>query len=609
MKRLLLLMLCLVLLCGCTREAPTEPTTTAPQGSTPAPTVSGLYLPDVVLDDRGAVRCYRLDEPVAQLAPMGDDLLVVTTSEGGQLRLRILFGTGGAVRREKLLEIGAGITGGFQANANGVCYYNALEHTLVTLDPELTELSRVRLPEQMVAEPVVSPDLTTVYYCTASEIRALSLETGVSRLLKQQNCQWQRLLGLAQGGQMLISYENVDGQEQTGFISTQDGRTLGTDTSLEIFQGGAQTYFLRRKDGTVTEYLCGSYTGEPKAFSLPGENRYFHYCDAINSVVAVQVWQSAVILENYQLETGLLTSKITMMGVDSIFCVSAGKNGVWFVAGQGQDAVLCCWDLSASAQTGSISCIATRYTAQAPDTQGLARCQQKADELGRRFGVRITVTPGALRQPQDYELTGEHQVVALEQGLAQLEKALARFPEDFFRRTAQDTDSQVLEISLVRDISGDASGLQYWLQADALIALELGGSVEQNFYHEICHVLDSFIYANTRDLDAWDQYNPQDFRYDNSYELYKTHDNAYLEGEDRAFIDAYSRTYPKEDRARILEYAMMPGNEDCFAAPTMQKKLRLLCVSIRSAFDWQKDTRSFPWEQYLEEPLAYKKRG
>ncbi len=608
MKRLLLLALCLVLLCGCTQEEPLASTTTVPQETTPAPTVSGLYLPDVVLDDRGAVRSYRLDEPVLQLVPIGDEVLVATSSEGGRIRLRILTGVNGVVRREKLLEMGASATDSFLANENGICYYNGVEHALVTMDLDLLELGRVQLPEQMVAEPVVSSDMTTVYYCTASEIRALSLETGVSRLLKQQNCQWQRLVGLAQKDELLISYMNVDGLDQTSFISTRDGRTLGSDSSLESFQGGDTYYFLQRRDGTVTEYLCGSYTGEIQAFSLPKENRYFQFCGAIESVVAVQVWQSAVVLESYHLETGMLTSKITMMGVDSVYSIRAGRSGVWFVAGQGQNASLCYWDLAASAQAGGTSCVTTRYTAQAPDAQGLARCQQMADALSQRFGVKITIMPSQVRQPEDYKLTPEHQVEALEQGLVTLEKAMSRFPEDFFRRIAQDTTSQVLEISLVRDISGNQGGLQYWLQADALIALKLGASVEQNFYHEVCHVLDSFIYANTRDMDVWDKCNPKGFQYDNSYELYKSHGNEYLQGEDRAFIDAYSRTYPKEDRARILEYALMAGNEDCFASKTMQKKLHLLCFSIRSAFEWKKDTRSFPWEQYLEEPLAYKKR-
>ena len=73
-------------------------------------------------------------------------------------------------------------------------------------------------------------------------------------------------------------------------------------------------------------------------------------------------------------------------------------------------------------------------------------------------------------------------------------------------------------------------------------------------------------------------------------------------------MDAFSRTYPKEDRARVWEYALMPDMEATFDSDIMQSKLHLLSFSIRDAFNWKKDSRAFPWEYYLEEPLAYVKK-
>ena len=43
-------------------------------------------------------------------------------------------------------------------------------------------------------------------------------------------------------------------------------------------------------------------------------------------------------------------------------------------------------------------------------------------------------------------------------------------------------------------------------------------------------------------------------------------------------------SFEKEDRARIMEYAMTPGHEDLFQSPYMQAKLRQLCLGIREAF-------------------------
>ena len=67
-------------------------------------------------------------------------------------------------------------------------------------------------------------------------------------------------------------------------------------------------------------------------------------------------------------------------------------------------------------------------------------------------------------------------------------------------------------------------------------------------------------------------------------------------------------TYPHEDRARVMQYAMQEGYEDYFVSDTMQAKLRQLCLGIREAFGWKKYEGTFVWEQYLRESLAYTKK-
>ena len=58
-------------------------------------------------------------------------------------------------------------------------------------------------------------------------------------------------------------------------------------------------------------------------------------------------------------------------------------------------------------------------------------------------------------------------------------------------------------------------------------------------------------------------------------------------------------SYPKEDRARILEYAMTPGHSEYFRSPQMQAKLSQLCQGIREAYGLKKQKEAFLWEQYL----------
>jgi len=64
-------------------------------------------------------------------------------------------------------------------------------------------------------------------------------------------------------------------------------------------------------------------------------------------------------------------------------------------------------------------------------------------------------------------------------------------------------------------------------------------------------------------------------------------------------------SFPSEDRARIFYYAMTEGNEELFTSSTLQAKLKTLCEGIREAYGWQKESQVFPWEQYLEQSLAY----
>jgi hypothetical protein len=59
-------------------------------------------------------------------------------------------------------------------------------------------------------------------------------------------------------------------------------------------------------------------------------------------------------------------------------------------------------------------------------------------------------------------------------------------------------------------------------------------------------------------------------------------------------------SFPMEDRARVMEYAMMEGNEVYFISKTMQTKLKLLCLGIRTAFKMDKYEEPLVWEQYIK---------
>jgi hypothetical protein len=125
--------------------------------------------------------------------------------------------------------------------------------------------------------------------------------------------------------------------------------------------------------------------------------------------------------------------------------------------------------------------------------------------------------------------------------------------------------------------------------------------MEQSFYHELFHIIDSRVMSKCSLYDTWDTLNPKGFSYDYDYIANQNREDYQLtEGDRRAFIDIYAMSYPKEDRARIFEYAMLAHQEEVFASDIMQSKLSRLCAGIRKGLGISKSTENLPWEQYLQ---------
>ena len=170
---------------------------------------------------------------------------------------------------------------------------------------------------------------------------------------------------------------------------------------------------------------------------------------------------------------------------------------------------------------------------------------------------------------------------------------------------AQDTGG--LTVSLVQQIRGKegnggltiANGLQFRDDRGSN-HIVLAQDQEYTLYHELCHVLESCIITRSPAFESWDLLNPPGFSYDGNYEDYRSRaDSPYLHPENRAFIDSYSMSFPQEDRARIMEYAMTDGHSQLFESPIMQEKLSQLSLGIRQAFGLEQSPAVFLWEQYL----------
>ena len=149
------------------------------------------------------------------------------------------------------------------------------------------------------------------------------------------------------------------------------------------------------------------------------------------------------------------------------------------------------------------------------------------------------------------------------------------------------------------------NGIQFMDGFDAYIVLATDHNTEYALFHELSHLMETVVLTESVAYDRWDNLNPADFQYDGSYSANRSRDGSpWLKEGREYFIDTYSMSYPKEDRARLLEYAMTAGHMDLFRSPNLQRKLRQMCTGIREAFGLEKSPDTFLWEQYLEEPLS-----
>ena len=628
MKRILAMLLVLMtFLCACAREPSTTEesakATTVPSGSsTPEDPVRpnfGLYEPGSIAEVQtsGAVKCFPLENTdYYALEPMGDGLLLFSGDNETTLTLlredvdpvtvtldRYIYPDNSTVR----------------IGEDGLYYFNNFTYEIVHLSPSLQEITRVALPKDAQSFPTLSGDGKLAYYYASDSLRCLELETGISRLLKVSAFQAQETWGLHFDSSVLQCYVFNGESSSCQFISTATGELLAEYDDFPDIRTHGSRYFAEYFDRDNGLYLFGIRGEKPQCLQPAQPQSGVQALLELDGGLFYERDTHGTSLSFYDLEQGTRSSQVRLEGVDLPLYVTVDESTglIWFLASDLTVArqAMYCWDPQLSPTGDGTSYVTPYYTALEPDKAGLSEIAEQVKELGDRYGIRIRVWENARQvMPDDYTFETEYLVPVYEKCVPVLEKALSTFPEGFLKKLGKDSGNGVLTVSLVREIYGDnelgsltsADGVHFWKGGSSYIALVMGENMERNLYHEVFHAIDSFVMAESTAYDNWDDLNPEGFVYDYSYINNQfREDEQYLEEENRAFIDMYSMSFPKEDRARIMEYAMMEGNESYFQSDIMQAKLKTLCKGIRDAFGLKKDTGTFLWEQYLNESLSY----
>lgn len=612
MKRWLLMILVVLLLTGCGTEpvetipATQPPPTTAPTAPEPIPV--GYYDPDSSLEasTNGAIQVYPLNRTDSYgLVSMGSSLLLLSGNEVTTLtRL-----TGSNLYVAAAANLGMYIdvdSPAFHASDKGITFYDASHQQLVFLDADLKEVSRFSLPEHIQGEPALSADRKNLYYLTGESLRSIDLETGLDKLIRQLSSQ-AHVISALHCGDSILQCRIQDGQsaQSSLFLSVSTGETVLEYRDTVTLETSGNTYFAVHEDGDFTEFLVGTGTQAP---SLLLADSYGLSAKAVlnqNGAVVYSCSDTRLSLDYFELDSGKrisaveLPATITPWGIQG----SSQENCIWFMdydETSGSD-TLYRWNIDQTAVADNGSTLVQRYTAASPDTAGLAACQERANLIAEKSRIDIQIWHSASGfQPEGWELTAEHHTSIIDRHLPVIDQALAKYPEGFLEKAASGGTLQIYLVRSATAVTSDPAGLQTWdNHGNPCVVVAMDSRLEQNLYHSLFHVIDSYVLSHCSAYDTWEQLNPAGFSYTYNYSTQIEDPAAFFESSDVAFIDPFSMTYPREDRARIMEYAMTPGNEAYFASDTMQLKLRTLCHGIRDAFRLKKATASFPWEQYL----------
>ncbi len=611
MKRpLISLLLAALLLTGCAAHNPLP----APKDATLTVSTMPSDIPSEparCLESResGPLRIYETEKEVLGLLPMGQNLILFSGTDTTTLSL-LDPGTGTIAAQHEPGFLLMPENSTLQQLDGGISYFSSTTMETVMLDQSLRQIRRIPAPTELAGFPLLSANGQTLFYCTATAIRALDLSSGISRILKEANYPVQGLSGLLLEDSVLqISITDNDGQWKTLFLSSETGQLLKECDGNVLPKTSGQHYFLETPEAPWT-ILCGSAENTPYVFQPHSMDLGCFYLSASHQAVALyHSDRSCTVLDLYDLQSSQRHAELIMEDARIPRNLCQTDDGtVWFLCYD--DTSLYSWDPRQSAVADSGFYGSTYYTRSNPDYDGLARCTLYAQELSTKYGINILIYKDATAtEPWDYHLEYEYRADLLQRELESLDLYLSHFPAGFLQTLAEKFTA--LNICLVRSAEGSpesgsleaVNGIQFLIDFDAYIVLSTSHDIQYALYHELSHLMETVVLTESSAYDRWDLLNPEGFQYDNDYTRNQERDGSpWMKAGAEYFIDSYAMSYAKEDRARLFEYAMTPGHEDLFASPNLQRKLQQMCLALRDAFGLEKSQETFLWEQYLQTP-------
>ena len=488
------------------------------------------------------------------------------------------------------------------------------------LDQTLQQIQTHQVPADYNAVHV-SPDMTKAYSITKEEgIRVTDLATGDVTVLAENVI---RMLESGRCGD-LVSFSGTDRDSLMAVRGVVD--LAAGEVTMLPFEGAfsnascSEDVWLASHMGEDEDYYIGK-ADRPYRFSPEGQYATVRMLGDPARLLAVSYdANGSSEMTLYGLD-GSFLSRCTFDGVlltsDPVWSQEDG--GYYCAAAKHEDgsAHLFFWDLSVPVAGESLQLEPAYETELAAGTAVSQELYDRAATLSEQYGITVRIADQIVTEYGDFIAVMEADERYVSDGLDAVESALSSLPQGFMKQLLYGNQIEIefhlagaLEkTDLPEVVSGftSFSGFVETQEGRTVLVVDItrAGSLEQTIYHEIVHLIDNKMTfdANLRgdspySEEAWAALNPEGFEYANTTSEMPM--SYFSDGYESWFVDLYSRTFAREDRARILEYAMIGSDWTFSSAPKRLAKLEYLCACIRDSFD----TTGWPEQTVWEETLA-----
>lgn len=248
----------------------------------------------------------------------------------------------------------------------------------------------------------------------------------------------------------------------------------------------------------------------------------------------------------------------------------------------------------------------------AMEETSLSELKERAKTISNKYIVDIYLENECLLDYSAYTAVVLDNTRLISESLDILEQSLSKYPENFMKQLQFGAITSI-RIELVASLQLkdhmkdgiDAAAFAEEKHDYFLMVFDVNQLSESTFHHETAHLIDkrlgweNIVKKGTMfSEEAWLKLQPDGFDYTYSYsleaEMKEYYDESY-------FVSEYSCTYPTEDRATMMEMAMMGYKEEFVKKPKLKEKLKYYGKCMRECFDTENWPEIAKWEEIYYE--------